>query len=329
MISFVKDWRNFELKNKVCYKYLKRNYKKWIYSVFRVFFLLATSYIVLYPLIYMLCKSFIAPNDAIDKSIVWLPRTFSFENYFYAFKAMNYGKTFFTTIRIHILSAIIEMTVCSLVAYGLARYKFKGSSLVFMGVVLTIIVPVQSVSVPLYLNFSDLDFLGVLNAISNIIGKNITLNIIDTGWSFYLPALLGVGIKSGLFIFIFRQFFKSFPKELEEAAAIDGAGPFYTFLRIVVPSSSIAYLCVFIFAIIAYWNDYYLSVMFFKSNYPLAVSLSEIKNNLHFMGGLATTDAIHNVTMTGCLLFILPILLVYLILQKRFIQSIDRIGIVG
>ncbi len=301
-----------------------------IYSVIRAFFLISVSYVVVFPLIYMLSKSLISTDAAIDPSIVWLPREISFENYAKAFKALNFVKSAGVTLSVHMVSAVLETAVCSWVAYGLARFKFRGNNLIFWCVIITIIVPSQAIIVPLYLNFSDLDIFGILGLLSNITGKDISINILNTGWSFYLPALFGVGIKSGLFIFIFRQFFRSFPAELEEAASIDGAGPVYTFLRIVVPSSGIAYLCVIIFSVIAYWNDYYLSVMFFKKNYPLAVALKDIGDSIKFLGfGTADAAASRNITMTACLLFILPVLILYLILQKKFIQSIERIGIVG
>lgn len=315
--------------NRLTSNNVKRGVKKWSYSIFRAFFLLSVAYVVVFPLIYMLSKSFIPPEEAIDKGIVWLPKSFSVINYKYAWQSMDYLRSLWTTLSVHIVSAVLEMAVCSAVAYGLARFKFRGNSLVFFGVILTIIVPTQAISVPLYLNFANLDIFGIFGALSSLTGKDLTINLVNTGWSFYLPALLGVGLKSGLFIFIFRQFFRSFPKELEEAASIDGCGPLKTFLGIVVPSSGIAYLCVFIFAIIAYWNDYYLSVMMFKSDYPLAVRLTEINTFIHALGVMSTSDAAHNVIMTGCLMFILPILVVYLFLQKKFIQSVDRIGIVG
>lgn len=302
-----------------------------IYSFIRGFFLISVSYVVVFPLIYMLSKSLISGDAAIDPSIVWLPREISFANYAKAFKALDFMRSAGVTLGVHMVSALLETAICSWVAYGLARFKFKGNNLIFWCVIVTIIVPSQAIIVPLYLNFSNLDILGICSLLSNITGKNISINILNTGWSFYLPAVFGVGIKSGLFIFIFRQFFRSFPAELEEAASIDGAGPIYTFLKIVVPSSGIAYLCVVIFSVIAYWNDYYLSVMFFKANYPLAVSLKDIGENITFLGLVSGggNAASHNITMTGCLLFILPVLILYLILQKKFIQSIERIGIVG
>lgn len=303
--------------------------KKLAYSLVRAFFLISVSYVVLYPIIYMLCKSFISTESATNPSIIWLPREISFDNYVNALKVLDYKNAFFVTIRIQMLSAIIETVSCSVTAYGLARFEFPGKNIVFAAVILTVIVPSQAIIVPLFLNFANIDVLGITSLVSKIVGRKLTLNILNTGWSFYLPALFAVGLKSGLFIFIYRQFFKSFPKELEEAASIDGAGPFLTFLKIVIPSSGIAYLCVFIFSIITYWNDYYLSVMFFKKDYPLAVSLKNISDAIAYYGLNHTTALARNITMTGCLLFIIPILLVYLLLQRKFIQSIDRIGIVG
>lgn len=309
------------------------NYTKTVRSgivgIIRFFFLLSVSYVVLYPIIFMLCKSFISPVEAFDSSIVWVPRKWSLENYNLAIGALDYWNTFGRTLGVQILSALIETLTCSLVAYGLARYKFKGSSIIFACVIISILVPSQAIIVPLYINFTDLDFLGIMGLIEKIIGSEIKINIINTGWSFYLPALFGVGLKSGLFIFIYRQFFVSFPKELEEAASIDGAGPYYTFFRIVVPSTGIAYLCVMIFSVIAYWNDYYLSVMFFKENYPLSVALSRIGDTMSSGNALATTQGAYNIKMTACLLFIIPILVFYLVLQRKFVQSIERIGIVG
>lgn len=308
-------------------------YKKSVFSgitvIVRWFFLISVSYVVLYPIIFMLCKSFISPAEAFDSSVVWVPRHWSVENYSLAIEALEYWKTFGRTMGVQIVSALIETFTCSLAAYGLARFKFKGSSLIFACVILSILVPSQAIIVPLYINFTDLEFFGIVGLLEKIIGTEMKVNIINTGWSFYLPALFGVGLKSGLFIFIYRQFFVSFPRELEEAASIDGAGPYYTFFRIVVPSTGIAYLCVMIFSVIAYWNDYYLSVMFFKENYPLSVALSRLGESLSTGNALATREGTFNIKMTACLLFIIPILVLYLVLQRKFVQSIERIGIVG
>ena len=308
---------------------LKKNSSSILVYLIRLFFLLSVSYVVLYPIIFMVCKSLISPEDAIDVTVVWLPRTFSLENFEWAMNALDYWKTLKTTLLIQVLSALIETVSCSLVAYGIARYDFKGRNIIFGCVLLTVLIPPQAIIIPLYLNYSDFDVLGILSLLSQITGTNMKLNLLNTGWSFYLPAILGVGLKSGLFIFIYRQFFLGFPKELEEAASIDGAGPYYTFLRIAVPSSGIAFICVLIFSLITYWNDYYVSVMFFKENFPLAVSLSQLSSTAGYGGEIFSADIAQNIKMTSCLIFILPMLIFYLIVQRKFIQSIERVGIVG
>ena len=171
-----------------------------------------------------------------------------------------------------------------------------------------------------------------MHLISLLSGKEIRLNLLNTPFVFYLPSLFGVGIRSGLFIFIYRQFFKGLPKELEEAAWIDGAGPFRTYFSIVIPLSGVAVLTVVIFSIVWHWNDYYLSSMYMSENFPLAVSLSQIRDGLQMTAGVGTGGnpvLVRNILMAGCLMFIAPVLLLYLVLQKWFIRGIETVGMVG
>ncbi len=178
------------------------------------------------------------------------------------------------------------------------------------------------------LNFAHFDVFGILGLIGNIIGKDIRPNLLDTGFTFWLPSLFGVGLRSGLFVFIYRQFFKGLPKELEEAAYIDGASALTTYIRVILPSSGVAMLTVSIFSIVWHWNDYYLSVLYFSSNYPLSVMLDQINNNIFNTTGILAGGA-DGAAMAGVFLFILPPLIMYMILQRKFIASIDRVGIVG
>ena len=280
----------------------------------------------------MVSRSIIAPTDAIDPTIVWIPNNISFDNIKIAFKAMEYGETFLRTIGVQIISGCIEVLTCAIIAYGFARFDFPCRNLLFFLVLVTMIVPSQAIIVPLYLNYHNLDFLGIMGLIHKFGGPDLRINILNTGWTFYLPSIFGVGLKSGLFIFIYRQFFKGFPRELEEAASIDGAGPIKVLFFILFPSSGVAFLCVFVFSLIAHWNDYYLSVMFFSENYPLAVRLSDIGTFIKF-GGYSdvslSNEAISNIAITACFLFLIPILFVYLVLQRKFIESVESVGIVG
>ena len=305
----------------------KKQYSNILVSVFRAVFLISVGYVVLYPILYMLFKSVIPFSQADDPSVVWVPKGFSLENYKAAFKGIHYAKALFNTLSIQIVSGLIEIIVCAIVAYGFARFNFPEKNILFILVVLTMIVPAQAIVVPSCLNFSRLDFLGVLNLIGKAIGKEIRPNILDTGLTFYIPSFFGVGVRAGLFIFIYRQFFKGLPKELEEAAAIDGAGIWKTIFKIVFPTSGTAFLCVGIFSMIAHWNDYYLSAMYFTDKFPLSLELKQLgETAMNFDGSVV---AAANVKNAACILFILPPIIMYLILQKNFIRSIGRTGIVG
>ena len=115
-------------------------------------------------------------------------------------------------------------------------------------------------------------------------GSDLRPNLLDSGWVFYLPSIFASGLRSGLFIFIYRQFFVGMPKELEEAAAIDGASPVKTFLHVIIPSSGVAILTVSIFSLVWHWNEYNLSVLYFDENHPLSVRLSTLSQSLSVMG---------------------------------------------
>lgn len=299
----------------------------WLGVALRTFFLVSVSYIILYPLFYMISNSIKPLSQLADPSVVWVPKTPSLENFQVAMEAMDFANSFFVSLSVNVVSAFIEVFTCAVVAYGFARFEFKEKKLVFALVMLTLLVPAEMIIVPLYTNFRHLDVLGLLGLLHQTSGLDLRPNLINTPLVFYIPSMFGVGLRSGLFIFIYHQFFKKLPKELEEAAWIDGAGPLKTFLRVVIPASGVAILTVTIFSVIWNWNDYYLSAMYFHENFPLAVSLAQIDTGLAAMG--YGTAMLTGFSMAACLLFILPVLVMYLFLQKFFIRSIDRVGIVG
>ena len=298
--------------------------------VIRLVILIPVMYVILFPLFTMISTSLLDKDQVLDPSVVWIPKLLRDSNYRVAIRALDYGKSFARTLEINLVSALVEVATCSITAYGLARFKFKGKGILLVLLVLSIIVPQEMISIPTYLQFKYADFLGILKIIGSAIGKDIRPNLINTPWSFWIPSFLSVGLRSGLFIFIYMQFYKGLPKELEEAAYIDGAGPVKTFFKIIVPSSSVVILTVSIFSVIWHWNDYYLSSLYFSEKFPLAVSLSRIVDVLNTMPGSQKGYSSHNgVIMASCLLFILPVLIMYIILQNKFVKSIDRVGIVG
>ena len=304
---------------------VKKKALNTLIGLFRWFFLISVGYIIIFQLIYIITYAFRPSAQINDPSVVWLSDSLTMQHIKDAFQVMDYSKSFFTTLSIQVLSGLLEVFTCAIAAYGFSRYDFFGKNFFFVMVMLTIIIPTQMLTVPMYLNYARFDIYGVLGLFEKITGIYAKPNLLDTGWVFYLPSLFGAGYRSGLFIFIYRQFFKGLPKELEEAAAIDGAGPLTTFLRIVIPSSSVVILTVTIFSVVWHWNEYYNSVLFFDENFPLSVKLSMI--NVVGLGGGITND--RGFTMAGCLIFMLPVLIMYAFLQNKFVKSIDRVGIVG
>ncbi len=294
---------------------------KVIIAIVRWVFLLSISYILLYPLVYMISTSVRSPMDFYDPTVIWVPKNFSFENLITAWEKLDYPVNFLNTIVYEIISALIQVVTCAIAAYGLARFEFKGKNVLMFILILTILIPDTMIIIPKMTNMRFMDFFGILGGIEKLTGVDLRPNLLNTPWAFYLPSLLGVGLKSGLFIYMYVQFFKGLPKELEEAASIDGAGPIKTFVTIVVPSSGVIFLTVTIFSVIWHWNDTYNAIMFLSRNYPLSVVLNNMESSYD--------PKRIGVLMAACLLVILPPLIMYCILQKQFIKSIDRVGIVG
>lgn len=306
----------------------KDTFVKGFVSVFRMVLLITISYIILYPLFAMIAFSIMSGSDIMDTSVTWISKAPTFDNFVNAWNALDYPKSLLNTVLVGGVSAALEIFSCAIAAYGFSRFEFKGKGLLFGLVLFTAIVPVQILVIPLYLNYKYFDVLGILKLFYSVTGMEAVYpDFIDTPLTFWLPSLFGVGLRSGLFIFIYRQFFIGLPKELEEASWIDGCGPIRTFFKIVIPSSGVVFLTVSIFAVIWHWNEFYQSVIFFSSNFPLSVKLSDIGTELSILGVQGTAMA--PPVSAACLLFIAPMLIMFLVLQKQFIQSIDRVGIVG
>lgn len=291
--------------------------------------IIPVMYVILYPLFTMVSTSLQSQYQALDPSVVWIPKLITDENYKKAMLALDFSHSFLRSIEVNVLSAIIEVATCAVTAYGFARFKFKFKGLLMGLLILSIIVPQEMIAVPTYLQLRYADILGILGFLGKLIGTELRPSLINTPWSFWIPSILSVGLRSGLFIFIYMQFYKGLPKELEEAAYIDGAGPFKTFLKIIVPSSGTAIVTVTIFSVIWHWNEYYLSSIYFSSNFPLAVKLATIEETMNVMALVNSVTNRNGIIMAASLMFILPMLVMYMIVQRKFVKSVDSVGIVG
>lgn len=287
--------------------------------VFIYALLICIGFIYLYPILRMLSVSFMSLDDLLDSSIQWIPSALSLANYRQAAASMDYMKSFLQSLLITGVPTLCNLFSCSLIGYGLARFRFKGHGLIMAVILFTFVLPSQIVMIPTYVLYSDMGILG-------------------TVWSFILPALVGQGLNAPIFILIFWQFFRTVPKALIEAAMIDGAGYFRSFVRVSLPSATPAFITVGLFSFVWYWNESYLTELYVHgvlSNSGLTTLIIQLRNFASNYSSYATT-AVSGATslneairMAGTLLAVLPLLILYFVLQRHFVESIDRTGITG
>ncbi len=308
-----------------------------VWPIFRGLILFGLGFVIMYPLMFMLSTAF-RPNDQMtDPSIVWLPKSLTMDNITQTAEVMKVSfwdwkkpldNTVLNTIVLNVVASVLQVVTCSITGYGFARFRFKGRNAFFALVLLMIIVPPQITTIPLYLQYAYFKLFGIIPLYSN--GEQ--LSIINSGLTMYLPAIFANGIKAGLFIYIFRQFFRGLPKELEDAAYLDGCGPFETYVKIMVPNAKTSFLTVFLFSIVWYWNDFYVSSSFFTENRTMALMLKNLDAALQQQLFDGQTVSIRQIIVwleSGCLLAILPILIMYTFLQKYFVEGVERSGLTG
>ena len=301
---------------------------KCVGNLLRWLFLLAIAFIILYPLLYMVSMAFRSPKDFMDITVVWLPKTPTWDNFRTAVVDVHLLEAMKNTVLIAVGSSLLQILVTCLAGYGFARFHFKGSTLLFIMVVFTIVVPPQLLGMPNYLLMSNFDVFGIIRLIT---GAPSGLRLLDSPLAVFLPAALGQGLRAGLFILVFRQVFAGIPAELEEAALIDGCGYRKTFFRIMLPNARTSLLVFFLFSLVWYWSDYYLASINLSSVQTLATRIVDLRYALevilpreHF-----TVYYIIPIEQAACVFSIAPLILLFLVGQRFFVQGIDRTGIVG
>jgi multiple sugar transport system permease protein len=272
--------------------------------------LVDVAFIFIMPILRLFSTSLMHVMDLYDPTVVWIPRRWAFENYSRAYAALEYALSFKNTALVAGVCAILQTISCAIVGYGFARFRFPGRDRLFMLVLFAMIVPPHAIIIQLFILFADLHWL-------------------ESYWPFIVPSAVGMGLRGALFVFIFRQFFKGMPWELEDAAMIDGAGPFRVFFNIMLPPAQPAIVVVFLFSLVWHWNDVlepsiYLSraEKFFLPQRLSIVEAALANLQLRGMWGTGTI-------MASALLVILPLLVLYLFTQRYFVESIERTGLIG
>lgn len=299
--------------------------KGLLMSILRFAIIIGVSYVIISPIIGMFVNSIASTKDVYNPMMFILPKYPTLEKYQLASFRMDYFPTMGRDLLYTATLTIIQLVVCSMVGYGFARFNFKFKSILFGCVVVMIVIPSHTIMLPLYLTFKNFNPLGLMTLFT---GE--AQNIMGTIAPMYIMSVLGCGVRSGLYIYIFNQFFRGLPKEIEEAAFVDGASVWYTYFRIMLLNSMPAVITVTVFSIVWQFNDVFYANLFLISE---RVVIS--KRIASLAGVIANQDKILNVTIqqqytnAGIILVILPVIIIYLLLQKQFVEGVERSGIVG
>ena len=327
------EFERTPLKERLKEKFLSLFFlKKVVWYIFRLVLLAGLAFVVLSPFFYRIAESFMSPEDFVDVTVRLIPKHFTLQTYKAVIIENGYFQAFKNTLFLSLTCAILQTLSCCLVGYGLAKFKFRGNKLVFFLVILTMVIPHFSMQFSFSLNFTYFGegFFGFLHAIHLVPDKLANgVNLMNTYWPMMLLSITSLALKNGLYIFLFRQFFRGVPDELEESAYIDGSGIFRTFVQIILPLSVPMMITVFLFSFCWQWTDaLYTEKMFMPSaDVSLLMKLREkipMSLDIDFAAQDAYKTAIRG---TNGILIILPLIILYAFCQKFLVQGIERSGL--
>lgn len=299
--------------------------KRLIINIFSFIVIIGISYVILAPVIGMVVNSFMSDTDAYNPMVYMIAQNPTLERYKLAWERLDYLPTVSKDLIYSGTLMLIQVFVCSMVGYGFARFDFPFKKILFACVVVMIVIPDHSIMLPIYMTFRNFDPLGLATLLA---GK--PLNLMGSPVPMYIMTIFGCGVRSGLYIYIFNQFFRGLPKEIEEAALVDGAGTWYTYFRIMLVNAVPAVITVSVFSMVWQYNDTFYSKLFLISE-DIVIS----KKIATLQATIANVDKILDTTIqelyldAGIVLVMLPIVIIYVALQKYFIEGVERSGIVG
>ena len=308
---------------------LKKDARNVFIKIARMFLLFGMCFMILQPILNKISISFMEEQDIYNPMVIAIPEHFTTANYELAATFMSYSEALKNTFIISLTVSILQIIVCTLVGYGFARFEFPLKKFWFACVILVVIIPPQIISNSLHLHFRYFDVFGLIKATT---GES--LNLRGSVLPYYLMSAGCMGLKNGLYIYMIRQFFRNIPKELEEAAYVDGCGTLMTFVRIMLPDAKPILTSCFLFAFVWQWTDGFYSRMFLGNTKLLSIQLSIIGEQLSAyvktvlqQANVASVGYTNCIVSTGTLMVIVPILILYLFAQRGFVESLSSSGI--
>jgi multiple sugar transport system permease protein len=287
-----------------------------IFKVFVYGILTGLGFVFVYPLIYMISTSFMNSKDLVDSTVTWIPTKLSIESFIKAGRTLEVMSGIKDSLIMTVVPALLQTMILALAGYGLGRHPVPLKKVWIALSVLIFLIPVQVTMIPRFLLFNSYGLVGTI-------------------WPMYLITLLGQGIKSSIFLLVYYQFFSTYPKTLDEAAKIDGAGRFKIFYKIALPMAKPSIVVCFLFSFIWIWNDTTQIAQYSTGAITtLPMHLEQFVDRFNKLyasaAGISTGGALNeSIRLAGTLLTILPLIILYLILQKYFVESIEKTGITG
>lgn len=308
---------------------------KVVWYIFRLLLLIGVCYVILFPFYSKISSSFMSADDFVDVTVRLVPKYPTLDTYKAIITENGYLKALLNTFILAGSCALIQTFVCSLVGYGFAKFKFKFNKFLFLLVVFTMIVPHSTLQLSMFMEFRYFDILGIMNLLGGGVVEwirlfeNTSFNLINTYWPLWILSVTALAFKNGLYIFMLRQFFTGIPDELEESAAVDGAGVFRTFVTIVLPNAIPMMITVFMFAFSWQWTDNFYTDLFYTTSGPTLMP-DIVVVPLSLASSTAASGMVNTAVFNTCgILILLPLIIMYVFLQRYIIQGIERSGITG
>lgn len=325
-------YTNFWERNRKSGGYLlRKTVMQYGVSICRAVLLFGLCFLILQPLLNKISVSFMTEGDLYDPIVTAIPLHFTTENYKLAAGLMEYSSTMMNSLVIALTISILQVAVCTLVGYGFARFQFPLKRFWFACVMVMVLIPPQVISTSLHLHFRFFDILGIFKLLTGS-----TLNLKSSVIPYYLMSAGCMGLKNGLYIYMIRQFFRNIPKELEEAAYVDGCGTLKTFIRIMLPDAKPILTSCLLFAFVWQWTDGFYSSMFLGNISLLSIKLKQLPDTfggyIARITGAASSAGVsvpysNCMLATGTLMVIMPLIVLYLFAQKGFVESLSSTGI--
>lgn len=261
---------------------------------------LTGAFVMLLPFLWMLSAAFKAESEIFHSPPQWIPRPFLWSNVPKSLTVLPFGLYYRNSVIVTATTMFGDVFTAAIVGYGFARFRFRGRNVLFVLVLSTVMLPVQVTIIPRFIMFKALRW-------------------IDTFAPIIVPAYFG---GSAFYIFLFRQFFMTIPRELDDAAKIDGLGYLRIFLRIILPLGKPALAIMAIFSFLYNWNDFFAPLIFLNSEslFTVALGLTSLKG--HFFSTI-------NLLMAAALIAMLPCLVLFFVAQKYFIRGVVMSGLKG